>query len=110
MATFRPISKFSFKVAFGDAEFNCTEVSGLEVRVGNDGNRYFLAGLSIWKIEGTTIDGEEFKEEYAADKIAQSIGAGVVGPGRERVFFLPMETQLDPATVSIEIEIPDEEE
>ncbi|MEM7781250.1 MAG: hypothetical protein AAF697_12750 [Pseudomonadota bacterium] len=86
------------------------EVSGLEVRVGNDGNRYFLAGLSIWKIEGTTINGERFEEEFAPSRIAQSIGAGVVGPGRDRIFFLPMETQLDPATVSIEIEIPDEEE
>ncbi|MEL7445024.1 MAG: hypothetical protein AAGK02_04340 [Pseudomonadota bacterium] len=85
-------------------------ISGLEVRLGNDGNRYFLAGLSIWKIKGKTVDGENYDEEFAADKIARSIGAGVVGPGKERIFFLPMETQLDPETVSIEIEIPDEDE
>lgn len=85
-------------------------LSGLEVRVGNDGNRYFLAGLSIWKIKGKTVDGENFDGEFAADKIARAIGAGVVGPGRERVFFLPMAEQLDPATVSIEIEVPDEDE
>jgi phage tail-like protein len=30
MATTYPLPKFHFKVAFGDAEFNCTEVSGLD--------------------------------------------------------------------------------
>ncbi|MGJ8744931.1 phage tail protein [Polaribacter sp.] len=30
MATIYPLPKFSFKVTFGDAEFNCTEVSGLD--------------------------------------------------------------------------------
>ena len=84
-------------------------VSGLEVRVGNDGNRYYLAGLSIWKIKGKTVDGESFDGEFAADKIARAIGAGVVGPGRERIFFLPLAVELDPATVSIEIEVPDED-
>ena len=30
MATTYPMPKFSFKVSFGDTEFNCTEVSGLD--------------------------------------------------------------------------------
>lgn len=30
MATTYPLPKFHFKVSFGDAEFNCTEVSGLD--------------------------------------------------------------------------------
>lgn len=30
MATTYPLPKFHFKVGFGDSEFNCTEVSGLD--------------------------------------------------------------------------------
>ena len=30
MSTAYPLPKFSFKVNFGEAEFNCTEVSGLD--------------------------------------------------------------------------------
>lgn len=84
------------------------EVRGLEVLVGNDGNRYFLAGLSVWKIKGTTLAGEEFDSELTADQISRFVGAGVVAPGKERRFFLPLEQQLDPASVEIEIEVPRE--
>ncbi|QFT76075.1 hypothetical protein [Erythrobacter sp. THAF29] len=84
------------------------EIKGLEVLVGNDGNRYFLAGLSKWKIRGKTLSGEDFERELAADKISRFVGAGVVAPGKERRFFLPMTEELDPGTVEIEIEVPRE--
>ncbi len=82
---------------------------GLEVLVGNDGNRYFLAGLSTWRMTGTRTDGEPFEAEYTPEQIARFIGAGVVAPGKDRLFFVPMDVELDPTSVTIEIDTPVEQ-
>lgn len=78
MATTYPLPKFHFKVSFGDTEFNCTEVSGLdfereviEYRAGAD-KEYHKAkqpGLSkysnITLKRGTFPDkGREFYEKW----------------------------------------------
>ncbi len=82
---------------------------GLEVLVGNDGNRYFLAGLSTWRMTGTRTDGEPFEATFTPEQIARFIGAGVVAPGKDRLFFVPMDAELDPASVTIEIDTPVEQ-
>lgn len=81
------------------------DVEGLEVLVGNTGNRFYLAGFATWTMRGQTLDGEDFERIYPPEQIAQIIGAGVVGPGRERLFFLPFEAAIDPASVTIDIEL-----
>lgn len=85
-------------------------IKGIEVLLGNEGNRYFLAGLAEWKIAGKTTAGEDFSIQLEPRQIARFTGAGVVAPGKERRFFLPMITELDPATITIELELPAQED
>jgi len=78
-------------------------VKGLEVDLANDGNRFFLAGMADWKITGKTVDGLDFEREYEGEDMSKVIGVGVVAPGRNRIFLIPMEEELMPETVSISI-------
>lgn len=62
MATTYPLPKFSFKVNFGDAEFNCTEVSGLdfenekiEYRAGADNEFHKSKQPGMFKYSDITV-------------------------------------------------------
>ena len=73
-----PMPKFAFKVAFGDAEFNCTEVSGLdfenekiEYRGGADSEFHKSKQPGMFKYNDITIKRGTFvdksKEFYSQD-------------------------------------------
>lgn len=79
------------------------ETAGIEFVAGNDGTRFYNAGLSEWSISGTTIDGEEYSANYTRGELTRAVGVGVVAPGRVRNFFIPTEVPLQPETVRIEI-------
>lgn len=78
--------------------------SGLEVDVGNDGNRYFLAGMSTWRIAGQTTEGQPFQLRLEREQLAKMIGVGVVGPGQNRIFRIPLDTQLANGSTTVTIE------
>ncbi|MEE4209940.1 MAG: fimbria/pilus periplasmic chaperone [Parvularcula sp.] len=79
------------------------ERRGIEVDVGNIGNRYFLAGLSDWSITGATVDGAPFERVLRGDDASKLIGVGVVAPGANRLFFIPTEVELDPSSLQVSI-------
>ena len=87
----------------GTIQKNEKAVRGVEVDVGNSGSRFFLAGMSDWKLTGTTVDGAPFERTYVGEEMARVIGVGVVGPDRNRVFLIPLEDDLDTDSISIEI-------
>lgn len=74
-------------------------VHGIEVRLSNEGTRYFTAGFLPWKISGTAEDGTAVEREMSAEEAGQAMGAGVVAPGRTRVFFIPTEKPLMADTI-----------
>jgi fimbrial chaperone protein len=76
---------------------------GIEVEVGNLGNRYYLAGLENWSISGAKLDGSPVSLEYSGDEAARIIGMGVVAPEATRIFFFPLEAELDPSSVRVDI-------
>lgn len=70
MAEAYPLPKFSFKVSFGDAEFNCTEVSGLdfereiiEYRAGNDKEYHKSKQPGLAKYSNITIKRGTFADK-----------------------------------------------
>lgn len=76
MATIYPLPKFHFKVTFGDTEFNCTEVSGLdferemiEYRAGADNEYHKTKQPGMSKYSNITVKRGTFadksKEFYA---------------------------------------------
>lgn len=77
---------------------------GILIDLGNDGTRYFFAGRSDWSITGTTVVGEPFAQSYTGDEMSGFIGTGVVGPGKNRIFFVPTEVNLDTASLKISID------
>ena len=79
------------------------EVSGLEVRVVNNGTRYFTAGKLNWEITGTAEDGSAVDIGLSPAEVTRLIGVGVTAPGRARVFFIPTEKPLVEGTTQIEL-------
>ena len=78
-------------------------VTGLEVRVLNNGNRYFTAGTLSWEINGTAEDGTAVDLSLGATEMARLIGVGVIAPRRARIFFIPTEKPLVEGTTQIEL-------
>ena len=76
-------------------------VDGIEVRLVNQGNRYFTAGTSPWKIGATAVDGSPVEIDLPPQDVARLIGVGVVAPGRARVFFIPTEKPLEEGTIKV---------
>ena len=74
---------------------------GVTVRLANVGNRYFLAGLARWDIEGLAEDGTAFSRSYRAEEMTKIIGVGVVGPDRVREFFVPTDVPLTAESIRI---------
>ena len=69
MATTYPLPKFHFRVSFGDSEFNCTEVSGLdferemiEYRAGADNEYHKTKQPGLSKYSNITIKRGTFVE------------------------------------------------
>jgi len=87
-----------------DGEPDPVEQSGIEVDLGNAGNRYYLAGLSNWTITGTTRSGEAFSRTFEGDEASRLIGVGVVAPAANRLFFIPTDAELDDSSLRVEIE------
>lgn len=77
--------------------------TGLSVRVANDGNGMLLAGKREWSIRGKTVTGEPFERDFNAAKMSVTIGVGVVAPGKARLFYVPLDVDVDPASVAIEL-------
>jgi len=70
MATTYPLPKFHFKVTFGDAEFNCTEVSGLdfereviEYRAGADNEYHKTKQPGMSKYSNITLKRGTFSDK-----------------------------------------------
>lgn len=76
---------------------------GLAIRVANDGNGMLLAGRQNWTLKGLTPSGAPFEREFDTAVMGETIGAGVVAPGKVRRFFLPLDADVDPASVSVEL-------
>lgn len=74
---------------------------GLEVRIANSGTRYFPAGRIGWEVSGIDEAGAAVSESHTAQEMSETIGMGIVEPGRARVFFLPMEHRLRDGSVSV---------
>ncbi|AIT82820.1 fimbrial biogenesis chaperone [Novosphingobium pentaromativorans] len=80
-------------------------LKGIAVDVGNDGNRFFLAGTSDWLIRATTTTGEPFEKSFTGEQISKIIGVGVVAPGKHRRFFVPVDKDLAKGSVSVELKL-----
>lgn len=78
-------------------------IPGVEVRVSNQGTRYFMAGTLPWQISGTTTSGEAFDVRRTPEEMASAIGVGVVAPDRARIFFVPLEQPLAEESIKIEL-------
>ncbi len=74
---------------------------GLEVRVSNNGTRYFGAGETGWTIAGRDVSGDTFTEILDERQVRENTGLGIVAPGKSRVFFIPMDRDLDPESLSV---------
>lgn len=75
--------------------------SGIEVRISNNGNRYFGAGETGWTIAGTDASGAAFSETLSDRQVRESTGLGIVAPGQARVFFIPLGRQVNAGSVRI---------
>lgn len=76
--------------------------NGIEVRIQNNGTRYFAAGRSAWTIAGTDTSGEAFSKDYSAVEVGEMIGMGIVAPGKARIFFIETPTALaEGATITL---------
>ncbi len=78
--------------------------TGVEVDIANNGNRYFLAGFGTFTISGTT-GGQTFEQVFTRDDLAKLIGVGVVAPGRNRKFRLPLNTSPDEGSLRVELQL-----
>lgn len=87
--------------ATGEAEPQTVTETGLEVRIENNGNRYFAAGRTGWTVTGIDNDGNSYSASYSATQIGETIGMGIVAPGRARIFFVPTPGQLREASVAL---------
>lgn len=76
---------------------------GILIDLANDGNRYFFAGRSEWSISAQTMTGEEFEQTYRGDEMSSLVGAGVVAPGKNRIFFVPTDVELDSNSIQITV-------
>ena len=76
-------------------------VNGVQVRVKNAGSKYMTAGTVPWEISGTAADGAPVHIKRTAEEMAKLIGVGVVAPGKSRVFFIPTDTLLNAAVLSV---------
>lgn len=76
---------------------------GVRVRLGNTGNRFFLAGNSKWTISGTTESGEPYSRTYQPQEMTRVIGVGVVAPEKVRSFFVPTEAALVQDSIRVEV-------
>lgn len=81
------------------------DVSGIEVRIGNQGTRYFTAGTLPWRITGTAEDGTAMDIRIPPAEIARLIGVGVVTPGRSRIFFIPTEKPLVEGSIEADVDL-----
>lgn len=78
-------------------------VAGIEVRLGNTGNRYYHAGALEWHITGTGADGQPYAQTIAPNDVIRSVGVGVVAPDHHRVFFVPTTRPLSDAPVQVSL-------
>lgn len=70
---------------------------GVEIVVGNTGQRYALLSGATWIVEGVDTTGQAFRREYAGGAISQLVGVGYLAPlGGKRTFKLPTGVELDP--------------
>lgn len=76
---------------------------GILVSLANDGNRYFFAGRSSWKITGETVDGEPFSLTLDDHQGSRVFGTGVVAPGKNRIFFIPTEEAVRSETLKVDV-------
>ena len=76
-------------------------LSGIEVRISNQGDRYFGAGQTNWTVNGTTLDGSPFSQRFSDSEVRLHTGLGIVAPSAARIFFIPLEDKLDPESVDI---------
>lgn len=81
-----------------------TPQTGIEVRISNRGNRYFGAGETNWTISGTGPNGESFTENLTDKQVRETTGLGIVAPDQARVFFIPLDRQLDTDSLKITFE------
>jgi fimbrial chaperone protein len=86
------------------AEPEPVEQRGITVDIGNNGNRFYLAGLADWSISGTTVSGQPFERNFRGDEASRLIGVGVVAPGANRIFFLPTDDELVDDSLKIDID------
>ena len=77
--------------------------TGLEVRVLNQGNRYFAAGRTPWQISGQDNDGNNVRMSFGPMEIGSRIGYGLVAAGKARVFFVPTETLLSGDNIKVDL-------
>jgi len=75
--------------------------AGLQVRLKNDGNRFFLAGLRPWRVTGRAPDGTAFERRIEPAEMARLIGVGLVAPGKARSFFLPVQQPLSDGRIEL---------
>lgn len=87
-----------------DPAISATE-KGLLVDLGNDGSRYFFAGRADWTITAQTTAGEPFELKLAGREVSQYTGVGVIGPGKTRQFFIPIDEALVSETIRVNIEL-----
>lgn len=77
---------------------------GIEVRISNRGTRYFGAGETSWTISGTDPNGEPFTETLTDKQVRATTGLGIVAPDQARIFFIPLDRQLNPDSLKITFE------
>ena len=75
--------------------------TGIEVRISNRGNRYFGAGQTSWTISGTDASGASFTETFSDRRVRETTGLGIVAPGQARIFFIPLDRQINADSVQI---------
>jgi fimbrial chaperone protein len=78
---------------------------GVLVDVRNDGTRHFYAGRSDWNIVGETISGAPFKMRLRGEEASVFTGAGIVAPGRNRLFLFPTSEPIKPESVIATIDL-----
>lgn len=78
--------------------------SGAEIDIGNDGSRYMLAGMATWLLTGTTVDGQSFERTFEPEELTKLIGVGVIAPGKNRIFRVPLDTPLIDQSIKVQIE------
>jgi fimbrial chaperone protein len=77
------------------------EQHGISVRIRNEGNNYVAASNLQWLVRGTASDGSAVQLRFVPAEANLSIGAGIVGPGRARVFFIPTDQVLTSVGVTL---------